>query len=33
MIWDTAHRGYYGEGGFLGTAWEIGKTITTEGLK
>jgi flavin reductase (DIM6/NTAB) family NADH-FMN oxidoreductase RutF len=33
MIWDTAHRGYYGVGGFLGTAWEIGKTITTEGIK
>jgi flavin reductase (DIM6/NTAB) family NADH-FMN oxidoreductase RutF len=33
MIWDTAHRGYYGVGEFLGTAWEIGKTIMTEGIK
>ena len=33
MIWDTAHRGYYGVGAFLGKAWEIGKTITTEGIK
>lgn len=28
FIWDTAHRGYYGLGQFLGKAWEIGKTIT-----
>ena len=27
MIWDTAHRGYYGVGNFLGMAREIGKTI------
>ena len=30
MIWDTAHRGYYGIGSFLGKAWEIGKNIQTE---
>ncbi|KAA0888275.1 flavin reductase family protein [Oryzomonas rubra] len=33
IIWDTAHMGYYGLGEFLGKAWEIGKTITTEGMK
>ncbi len=33
MIWDTAHRGYYGIGAFLGKAWEIGKAIGTEGTK
>ncbi len=27
LIWDTAHRGYYGIGAFLGKAWEIGKSI------
>ena len=27
MIWDTAHRGYYGIGAFQGKAWEIGKSI------
>ena len=27
LIWDTAHRGYYGIGAFLGRAWEIGKSI------
>lgn len=27
MIWDTAHRGYYGIGNCLGMAWEIGKSI------
>ncbi|HEY4743303.1 MAG TPA: flavin reductase family protein [Desulfuromonadaceae bacterium] len=30
MIWDTAHRGYYGIGAFLGTAWEVGKQIVPE---
>lgn len=33
MIWDTAHRGYYGIGAFLGKAWEIGKAIGTEETK
>jgi len=27
LIWDTAHRGYYGIGEFAGNAWEIGKII------
>jgi flavin reductase (DIM6/NTAB) family NADH-FMN oxidoreductase RutF len=30
IIWDTAHRGYYGIGAFLGRAWEIGKEIAPE---
>ena len=30
FIWDAAHRRYFGLGEYLGTAWEIGKTITTE---
>jgi len=29
MIWDTAHRGYYGIGTFLGAAWSIGKSVST----
>ncbi len=29
FAWDTAHRGYYGMGSFLGRAWEIGKKIET----
>jgi len=33
MIWDTAHRGYYGIGAFMGKAWEIGKIIETGGTK
>ncbi|GFE60562.1 flavin reductase family protein [Geobacter sp. AOG2] len=33
MIWDTAHRGYYSVGEFLGSAWEIGKTVATERIK
>lgn len=27
IIWDTAHRGYYGIGALLGRAWEIGKSV------
>lgn len=27
LIWDTAHRGYYGIGACMGKAWEIGKSI------
>lgn len=30
MIWDTAHRGYYGIGAFLGKAWEIGNKFGSE---
>lgn len=30
IIWDTAHRGYYGIGAFLGRAWEVGKEIAPE---
>jgi len=33
FIWDSAHRRYFGLGDCLGTAWEIGKTITTEETK
>ena len=33
FIWDAAHRRYFGLGDYLGTAWEIGKTIATEGTK
>jgi len=33
MIWDTAHRGYYGIGAFMGKAWEIGKSIEAGGNK
>lgn len=28
FIWDTAHRRYFGLGEQIGTAWEIGKTVT-----
>jgi flavin reductase (DIM6/NTAB) family NADH-FMN oxidoreductase RutF len=33
MIWDTAHRGYYGIGAFLGKAWEIGNKFGAGGTK
>ncbi|QEM68816.1 flavin reductase family protein [Geobacter sp. FeAm09] len=33
MIWDTAHMGYYGLGEFLGKAWQVGTTVTPEGMK
>jgi flavin reductase (DIM6/NTAB) family NADH-FMN oxidoreductase RutF len=27
IIFDTAHRGYFGTGAFVGKGWEIGKTV------
>lgn len=30
LVFDTAHRRYFGLGDYLGMAFEIGKTITTE---
>lgn len=30
IVWDSAHRRYFGLGDCLGTAWEIGKIIGTE---
>ena len=30
FVWDSCHRRYFGLGEYLGTAWEIGKTITVK---